>query len=111
MPIHRTDAAVARKFGAKGIGLCRTEHMFFEGDTYQSHARNDSAERRRRTSPRTRQAAAYADAATSKVSSKLWTDLGVTIRLLDPPLHEFVPHRIGHSKRIGRRDGYEHRRK
>ena len=85
------DAETARKFGAEGIGLCRTEHMFFDperiGAVRQMIMAHDEAGRRTalaRLLPHQR-----AD------FIKLFTimaGLPVTIRLLDPPLHEFLPH-------------------
>ncbi len=84
------DARMARDFGAEGIGLCRTEHMFFEGDRLVAMREMILAdkERDRRT-------------ALSKVLPMMREDfvdlfeimagLPVTIRLLDPPLHEFLP--------------------
>ena len=86
-----TDAATARKFGAEGIGLCRTEHMFFEAERI-IHVREmilakDEKQRR---------------AALDKLLPyqrkdfidlfEIMEGLPVTIRLLDPPLHEFLPH-------------------
>jgi pyruvate,orthophosphate dikinase len=85
------DARVARNFGAEGIGLCRTEHMFFEGDRITAMREmivaRDEAGRRR---------------ALDKLLPMQRTDFEgifaamdgcpVTIRLLDPPLHEFLPH-------------------
>lgn len=85
------DARVARNFGAEGIGLCRTEHMFFEGDRITAMREmivaRDEAGRRR---------------ALEKLLPMQRTDFEgifqsmdgcpVTIRLLDPPLHEFLPH-------------------
>lgn len=84
------DSKVARDFGAEGIGLCRTEHMFFEGDRIQAMREmilaHDLEGRKR---------------ALSKILSMQKGDflgifremkgLPVTIRLLDPPLHEFLP--------------------
>jgi len=85
------DSAVARKFGAEGIGLCRTEHMFFEADRIMAVREMILAadlEGRKR--------------ALSKILPMQKGDflglfremkgLPVTIRLLDPPLHEFLPH-------------------
>lgn len=85
------DAAVARKFGAKGIGLCRTEHMFFEEDKIvpmREMILSKDEEGRRK--------------ALEKLLPLQKKDflgiframdgLPVTVRLLDPPLHEFVPH-------------------
>ena len=84
------DAAQARKFGAQGIGLCRTEHMFFEGDRIRAIRRmicSDTVEQR--------------EAALSVLEPMQQGDFEgiyeamegcpVTIRFLDPPLHEFVP--------------------
>ncbi|MDE7357311.1 MAG: pyruvate, phosphate dikinase, partial [Bacteroidales bacterium] len=85
------DAAVARNFGARGIGLCRTEHMFFEGDKIipmrEMILAKDEAGRR----------AALAkllplQRADFEGIFEAMHDLPVTVRLLDPPLHEFVPH-------------------
>ncbi len=85
------DAAVARSYGAEGIGLCRTEHMFFEADRIKSVREmilSDTVEGRKK--------------ALSKLLPMQKGDfigifeamkgLPVTIRLLDPPLHEFLPH-------------------
>ncbi len=85
------DAKVARSFGAEGIGLCRTEHMFFEGDRIDAVREMiiaDTVEDRR--------------AALAKIEPLQQGDfeglfremagLPVTIRTLDPPLHEFLPH-------------------
>jgi len=85
------DSIVARNFGAQGIGLTRTEHMFFEGD---------------RIKPMREMILASDEAGRRKALEKLLPiqrkdfegifeamhDLPVTVRLLDPPLHEFVPH-------------------
>ncbi|MFA9392054.1 MAG: pyruvate, phosphate dikinase [Prolixibacteraceae bacterium] len=85
------DCLVARKFGAEGIGLCRTEHMFFEGERLirmrEMILADDEAGRRE------------ALAKLLPIQRQDFTDvfaamagLPVTVRLLDPPLHEFVPH-------------------
>jgi pyruvate,orthophosphate dikinase len=85
------DAETARKFGAEGIGLCRTEHMFFDpariGAVRQMIMANDERGRR---------------AALDKLLPfqrrdfyelfRIMAGLPVTVRLLDPPLHEFLPH-------------------
>ncbi len=85
------DAETARKFGAEGIGLCRTEHMFFDperiGAVRQMIMARDEAGRRAalaRLLPHQR-------ADFQKLFS-IMAGLPVTIRLLDPPLHEFLPH-------------------
>jgi pyruvate, orthophosphate dikinase len=84
------DARIAREFGAEGIGLCRTEHMFFEAEriaAVREMILADSAEGRRaalaKLLPMQRQdfAALF----------EIMAGLPVTIRLLDPPLHEFLP--------------------
>jgi pyruvate, orthophosphate dikinase len=85
------DAVVARKFGAQGIGLCRTEHMFFEGDRIKAVREMilaDDLEGRK---------IALAKLLPMQREDfygilKAMEGYGVTIRLLDPPLHEFVPH-------------------
>jgi pyruvate,orthophosphate dikinase len=85
------DSTVARNFGAEGIGLCRTEHMFFEGDRIKAVREmilaDDETGRRK---------------ALEKLLPyqrddfygifKAMHDLPVTVRTLDPPLHEFLPH-------------------
>jgi pyruvate,orthophosphate dikinase len=98
------DAQVARKFGAKGIGLCRTEHMFFEGVKIKAMREmilaDDEAGRR---------------AALAKLLPMQREDfegifeamegLPVTVRLLDPPLHEFVPHEEENQKEMAKEMG------
>ena len=85
------DARVARNFGAEGIGLCRTEHMFFEGDRIvavrEMILADDEAGRRHALAkllPMQRKDFAEL--------FEIMSGLPVTIRLLDPPLHEFLPH-------------------
>ncbi len=98
------DATVARNFGAEGIGLCRTEHMFFEGDRIK-------AVREMILAP------TYGGR--KKALDKLlpiqredfygifkaMEGLGVTIRLLDPPLHEFLPQDIETQKEMAKELG------
>ncbi|MCA0301998.1 MAG: pyruvate, phosphate dikinase [Proteobacteria bacterium] len=85
-----TDAATARKFGAEGIGLCRTEHMFFDGDRIVAVREMILAD-----DEKTRRAAlAKIQPMQRKDFVELFeimAGLPVTIRLLDPPLHEFLP--------------------
>ena len=85
------DARVALKFGAEGIGLCRTEHMFFEEDRIRAVREmilvDDEKSRR----------AALAKLLPMQRADfvelfEIMQGLPVTIRLLDPPLHEFLPH-------------------
>lgn len=98
------DARVARNFGAKGIGLCRTEHMFFEGD---------------RIKPMREMILADDETGRRKALKKLLPiqrgdfegifeamhDLPVTVRLLDPPLHEFVPHEDENQQEMAKEMG------
>jgi pyruvate,orthophosphate dikinase len=84
------DARTAVKFGAEGIGLCRTEHMFFESDrvvAVREMILADSAEGRRK--PLERILPMQRDDFAQLF--RIMRGLPVTIRLLDPPLHEFLP--------------------
>jgi pyruvate,orthophosphate dikinase len=96
-----TDAKTARNYGAEGIGLCRTEHMFFAEDkilAVRQMILSDSAEERR--------------AALNKILPMQREDfvgifremdgLPVTIRLLDPPLHEFLPHEADQQAEVAK---------
>jgi len=85
------DAQVARGFGAEGIGLCRTEHMFFDPERIQNVREMifavDQEERQSaldKLLPEQRQDFAEL--------FEIMTGLPITVRLLDPPLHEFLPH-------------------
>ncbi len=85
------DARTARTFGAEGIGLCRTEHMFFEGDRIVAVremilADDETGRRAALQKLLPMQRADFVDLFT------IMGGLPVTIRLLDPPLHEFLPH-------------------
>jgi len=85
------DAQVARDFGAEGIGLCRTEHMFFEADRILVMREMILAEDKKGRQ------AALAKLLPMQRSDfegifKVMSGLPVTVRLLDPPLHEFLPH-------------------
>ena len=98
------DALVARKFGAKGIGLCRTEHMFFEGDRIKAMREMilaSTTEGRRvaldKLLPMQRD--------DFRGIFEAMDGLGVTIRLLDPPLHEFVPHQLATQKELAEEIG------
>ncbi len=84
------DARMARDFGAEGIGLCRSEHMFFEGDRLVAIREMILADRERD------RRAALAKAlpmlrADFAALFEIMAGLPVTLRLLDPPLHEFLP--------------------
>ncbi len=85
------DARVALKFGAEGIGLCRTEHMFFDGERIRVVremilADDESSRRRALAKLLPMQRADFLEL------FEIMQALPVTIRLLDPPLHEFLPH-------------------
>ncbi len=85
------DATAAKEFGAEGIGLCRTEHMFFEGDRVKAVREMILAdeEKGRRAALAKILPMQKGD---FKAIFKVMDGLPVTIRLLDPPLHEFLPH-------------------
>ena len=85
------DSIQARRFGAEGIGLCRTEHMFFEGDRIDAVREmilSEDLEGRRRALAKIRPMQEEDFAAIFKAMD----GFPVTVRLLDPPLHEFLPH-------------------
>ena len=85
------DAKVARQFGAEGIGLCRTEHMFFEGDRISAIREMIVAE----NVEERRAALAKVEPLQREDFIRIFREmdgLPVTIRTLDPPLHEFLPH-------------------
>ena len=93
------DSKVAREFGAQGIGLCRTEHMFFEGDRIKAMREmilaSDEEGRRKaldKLLPIQRE--------DFEGVFEAMSGLPVTIRLLDPPLHEFVPHEPENQKEM-----------
>ncbi len=95
------DARVARAFGAEGIGLCRTEHMFFEGDRITPMremivARDEGGRRRALAKLMPMQRSDF------EGIFEAMNGLPVTIRLLDPPLHEFLPHGGEESKLLAR---------
>ena len=85
------DATVARQFGAVGVGLCRTEHMFFEGEKIKAMREMILAEDK---AGREKALAKLLPYQTKDFYGilKAMDGLPVNIRLLDPPLHEFVPH-------------------
>ncbi len=101
------DAKKARELGAEGIGLCRTEHMFFDEDRIEAFREMicaDTAEAR--------------EAALDKILPYQQSDFEqlfealegnpVTIRFLDPPLHEFVPHEDAEQKKLAKALGKSH---
>jgi pyruvate,orthophosphate dikinase len=98
------DSDAARAFGAEGIGLCRTEHMFFEGEriwAVREFILADTTEARKKALAKLLplQRGDFEGIFTAM------NGLPVTIRLLDPPLHEFVPHTEKDQAEMGRRLG------
>jgi len=85
------DAAVARRFGAEGIGLCRTEHMFFQAERILQVRRMILAESMEERAAALEQILPMQRADFVGIFEAM-ESLPVTIRLLDPPLHEFLPH-------------------
>lgn len=93
------DARRARGFGAKGIGLCRTEHMFFEGERIKAMREmilSSTVEGRKRALAKI----LPFQRADFEGILEAMEGYGVTIRLLDPPLHEFVPHQLATQKEL-----------
>jgi pyruvate,orthophosphate dikinase len=95
------DARQARGFGAEGIGLCRTEHMFFEGDRIHAMremivARDENGRRRALAKLLPMQRADF------EAIFEAMSGYPENIRLLDPPLHEFLPHGGEESKLLAR---------
>ncbi len=98
------DAVAAREFGAQGIGLCRTEHMFFEADRIKamremilSEDKEGRKEALKKLLPMQR--------GDFEGIFKAMEGYGVTVRLLDPPLHEFVPHQLATQKELAEEMG------
>ncbi len=100
------DCETALKFGAEGIGLCRTEHMFFDPDRIQNVREMifAKAEKDRRKALAKLLPAQRAD------FEQLFTTMNglpVTIRLLDPPLHEFLPHSVEDIAHFAKTAGFD----
>jgi pyruvate,orthophosphate dikinase len=100
------DAAVARSFGAQGIGLCRTEHMFFEGDRIKAMremilADDEKGRRKALDKLLPMQRSDFEGIFTAM------DGFPVTVRLLDPPLHEFVPHEDAQQAEIAKELGID----
>ena len=98
------DAKQARHFGAQGIGLCRTEHMFFEGDRIKAIremilASDEEGRREALAKLLPMQRGDF------EGIFEAMDGFGVTIRLLDPPLHEFVPHQTATQKEMAEEMG------
>jgi pyruvate,orthophosphate dikinase len=98
------DAATARKFGAEGIGLCRTEHMFFDAERIIAVRQMILAE----TEEGRKAALAKLLPMQRGDFEAIFTEMAglpVTIRLLDPPLHEFLPHKEEEFEDVARAAG------
>jgi len=100
------DAKIAREFGAEGIGLCRTEHMFFGAD------RIDSVREMIVSDTKPERERALAKLLPMQRDDfyqlfKIMDGFPVTIRLLDPPLHEFVPHAEDEIVELAKRIKYD----
>ncbi|MYK40302.1 MAG: pyruvate, phosphate dikinase [Gemmatimonadetes bacterium] len=98
------DSEVARNFGAEGIGLCRTEHMFFEGDRIVAVremilAADEAGRRQALSKLKPIQRLDFEGIFTAM------NGLPVTIRLLDPPLHEFLPHEPAQQQQMAEEMG------
>jgi pyruvate,orthophosphate dikinase len=93
------DAKVARSFGAQGIGLTRTEHMFFEVDRIKAMREMILADTIKGRKRALRQLLPMQRKDFEGIF-EVMAGLPVTIRLLDPPLHEFVPHQLGLQKEL-----------
>jgi pyruvate,orthophosphate dikinase len=100
------DAEIARRFGAEGIGLCRTEHMFFEGDRIDAVREMILAEN---PAKRSIAAARLLPMQRSDFEGifRAMNGLPVTVRLLDPPLHEFLPQTAVEIKHLARKMGVD----
>ncbi len=85
------DAKRARQFGAEGIGLCRTEHMFFEGDRILAMRQMILVDNQADRKKALKQLLPYQRKDFVGIFTAM-KGLPVTVRLLDPPLHEFLPH-------------------
>lgn len=93
------DSKAARDFGAQGIGLCRTEHMFFEGDRIKAMREMILAENEEGRRKALEKILPYQRQDFEGIFEAM-QDLPVTVRLLDPPLHEFVPHEEKNQKEM-----------
>ena len=98
------DAQIAREFGAEGIGLCRTEHMFFEGERIKAMREMilaEDVEARRKALDKL---LPYQREDFEGIFEAM-EGFGVTVRLLDPPLHEFVPHEDANQAQMAKEMG------
>lgn len=95
------DAKVAVRYGAEGIGLCRTEHMFFEGDRIKAMREMILAKDLSGRKEALKKLLPYQKSDFKGLFEEM-AGLPVTIRLLDPPLHEFLPQKENDIKEISK---------
>jgi pyruvate,orthophosphate dikinase len=95
------DAKRAREFGAIGIGLCRTEHMFFEGDRIKAMREMILADTTIAREKALKKLLPYQRKDFAGIFTAM-KGLPVTVRLLDPPLHEFLPHEVDAQKAMAK---------
>jgi len=93
------DAVIARQFGAQGIGLCRTEHMFFEGERIKAMREMILSSDIKGRKLALAKLLPYQRSDFEGIFEAM-AGYGVTVRLLDPPLHEFVPHQQATQKEL-----------
>ena len=93
------DAKIARQFGAVGIGLCRTEHMFFEGERIKAMREMILSSDIKGRKLALAKLLPYQRSDFEGIFEAM-SGYGVTVRLLDPPLHEFVPHQQATQKEL-----------
>lgn len=98
------DARRAREFGAAGIGLCRTEHMFFEGQRIKSMRKMILAETREDREKYLEELLPYQRDDFVGIFTAM-KGMPVTIRLIDPPLHEFLPHEAKQQEELAKAMG------
>ena len=98
------DARIAREFGAQGIGLCRTEHMFFEGERIKAMREMILSSDVQGREKALAKLLPYQRSDFEGIFEAM-EGFGVTIRLLDPPLHEFVPHQQATQKELAKEMG------
>ena len=103
------DALKAKEFGAQGIGLCRTEHMFFEGDRIVDVRRMIMSDNEKERRAALLKLLPYQKEDFKGIYKALDGD-PVTIRLLDPPLHEFLPHGEEDMKKLAEQFNMPYRR-
>ncbi len=103
------DAGTARDFGAEGIGLCRTEHMFFDPERIQNvremiFANNEEDRRNALAKLLPEQRSDF------ESLFEIMHGLPITVRLLDPPLHEFLPHNADDIAQFSKMAGFDEAR-